>query len=156
VLPAQALSDHVEIGQLLQRYAKALDDKDYARLDAVFTPDAVTNYDLGGVDDIGNRTTYARMRALFESFCSVFSFTSHLISPPLVELAGDTATAETRLLATHGFERKTGEKGTWFVIGFYRDTLVRTPAGWRICERHFTGQQTIGELPPADQLVRFA
>jgi len=156
VLSAQALSDHVEIAQLLQRYAKALDDKNWALLDTVFTADAVTNYDLGGVDDIGNRTTYAKMRALFESFCSVFSFTSHLISPPLVELAGDTATAETRLIATHGFERKTGEKGTWFVIGFYRDSLVRTPAGWRIGERRFKGQHAIGELPPAGELKRFA
>ena len=156
MLSAQMLSDHVEIAQVLQRYAKALDDKNFALLDTVFTPDAVTNYDVGGVEGIGNRTNYAKMRALFESFCSVFWFTSHLISPPLVELAGDAATAETRLIATHGFERKTGEKGTWFVIGFYHDTLVRTADGWRIRERHFTGQHTIGELPPQHELVRFA
>lgn len=155
MLSTQALSDHVEIAQVLQRYAHALDSKDYALLDTVFTPDALTNYDVGGIDDIGNRTTYAKMRVLFENFGAVFSFTSHLISPPLVEVTGDTATAETRLIATHGFERKTGETGTWVVIGFYRDTLVRTPGGWRIRERYFTGQHTIGELPPPEELVQF-
>jgi 3-phenylpropionate/cinnamic acid dioxygenase small subunit len=154
VLSAQALSDHVEIAQLLQRYAKALDEKDYALLDRVFTPDAITNYELG-LQDIGNRTTYKVMRPLFEGVCSVCWFTSHLISPPFVELEGDTATAGTRVIATHGFERKTGEKGTWIVIGAYRDTFVRTPDGWRIRERHFKGQHTIGALPPADELVRF-
>lgn len=155
MLSADALSDHVEIGQLLQRYAHALDDKDYALLDRVFTPDAATSYDLGGVDGIGNRTTYARMRPLIEGVCSVCAYTSHLISPPLVELDGDTATAETRVIATHGYERKTGAKGTWIVVGVYRDTLLRTPDGWRIRERRFRGLHTVGELPPPGELVRF-
>jgi hypothetical protein len=152
VLSAQALSDHVEIAQLVQRYGKALDEKDYALLDTVFTADAVTNYDLG---TLGNRTTYAQMRALFERFNAVFSFTSHLLSAPLVELDGDAATAETRLIATHGLERTNGEKSAWFVIGFYRDRLVRTASGWRIAERAFRGLHTIGELPPAHELKRF-
>jgi hypothetical protein len=152
VLSAQALSDHVEIAQLVQRYGKALDEKDYALLDSVFTPDAVTNYELG---DLGNRTSYPQMRALFASFNAVFSFTQHLLSAPLVELDGDEATAETRLVATHGLERKSGEKSAWFVVGFYRDSLVRTPAGWRIRERFFQGLHTIGELPPAQELVVF-
>lgn len=152
MLSVQALSDHVEIAQLVQRYGKALDEKDYALLDSVFTPDAVTNYELG---DLGNRTSYPQMRALFESFNAVFSFTQHLLSPPLVELDGDEATAETRLIATHGLERKTGEKSAWFVVGFYRDSLVRTAAGWRIRERLFQGLHTIGELPSADALARF-
>jgi len=152
VLSAQALSDHVEIAQLVQRYGKALDEKDYALLDTVFTPDAVTNYDLGA---LGNRTTYPEMRALFERFNAVFSFTSHLLSAPLVELDGDRATAETRLVATHGLERVSGEKSAWFVVGFYRDRLVRTASGWRIAERAFHGLHTIGELPPAHELRRF-
>lgn len=155
MLSAQALSDHVEIEQVLQRYAHALDAKDYALLDRVFTPDAITDYALG-LQDIGNRTTYGVMRPLFEGVCNLCFFTSHFISPPLVELEGDTATAGTRVIATHGFERKTGETGTWVVIGFYRDTLVRTPDGWRIRERHFVGQHEIGTLPPAEELVRFA
>ena len=152
MLSAQALSDHVEIAQLVQRYGKALDEKDYALLDTVFTPDAVTNYDLGA---LGNRTTWAQMRALFERFNAVFSFTSHLLSAPLVELDGDTATAETRLVATHGLERVGGETSAWFVFGFYRDALVRTPDGWRIARRSFQGLHTIGELPPAHELKTF-
>jgi hypothetical protein len=152
VLSTQALSDHVEIAQLVQRYGKALDDKNYALLDSVFTPDAVTNYELG---ELGNRTTYAQMRTLFERFNVVFSFTSHLLSAPLVELDGDTATAETRLIATHGLERVSGEKSAWFVVGFYRDSLVRTADGWRIRERLFQGLHTIGELPPAHELKAF-
>jgi len=152
LLSAQAISDHIEIAQLVQRYGKALDEKDYVLLDSVFTPDAVTNYELG---ELGNRTTYPQMRALFESFNAVFSFTQHLLSAPLVDLDGDEATAETRLVATHGLERKSGEKSVWFVIGFYRDSLVRTPEGWRIRERLFQGLHTIGDLPPAPELARF-
>ena len=152
MLSAQALSDHVEIAQLLQRYAKALDEKDYALLDTIFTPDAVTNYELGA---LGNRTTYPQMRALFERFNAVFSFTSHLISAPLVELDGDAATAETRLIATHGLERRNGEKSAWFVVGFYRDELVRTKDGWRIRKRKFQGLHASGELPPAHELKTF-
>ena len=152
MLSAQALSDHVEIAQLVQRHAKALNEKDYALLDTVFTPDAVTNYELA---PLGNRTTYAQMRALFERFNSVFSFTSHLLSAPLVELDGDAATAETRLVATHGLERVSGEQSAWLVFGFHRDSLVRTADGWRIRERSFQGLHTIGELPPAHELKTF-
>lgn len=107
MLSAQALSDHIEIAQLVQRYGKALDEKNYALLDSIFTPGAVTNYDLGA---LGNRTTYPQMRVLFERFNAVFSFTSHLLSAPLVELRGDEATSETRLVASHGLERTNGEK----------------------------------------------
>jgi hypothetical protein len=44
----QGLSDDVEIQALLTRYCTAVDSKQYAMLDTVFTPDAFIDYTSAG------------------------------------------------------------------------------------------------------------
>ena len=153
MLSARELSDQVEIGQLLQRYAQALDSREFARLDAIFAADAEVEYRLGERVTLGS---WRENRDMFTRFLDVFAYTSHLISPPIVELAGDEARAESRLIAAHGWERVSGGRGTWLVFGLYRDTLVRRPEGWRIRVRRFDGLGEQGDLPARNELKRFA
>jgi hypothetical protein len=48
MLPLQEISDRLEIQDLLSRYSYAIDDRDWDRLDAIFTPDAVIDYSETG------------------------------------------------------------------------------------------------------------
>jgi 3-phenylpropionate/cinnamic acid dioxygenase small subunit len=148
---ARAAADHVEIAQLLQRYGRALDDRRFADLDALFAADAEVDYQIG---DTTTRGPWREVGGTFPRFLDVFLYTTHLISPPVLELRGDEASADSRLIAVHGWERLAGGRGAWFVFGVYRDTLVRTPEGWRIRRREFRGLGDQGELPARRELRR--
>ncbi len=143
--------DAVEIAQLLQRYGRALDDRRFADLDRVFAADAEVDYQIGGTF---TRGPWREVSTSFPRFLDVFLYTTHMISPPVLELRGDEASADSRLIAVHGWERLAGGSGAWFVFGVYGDTLVRTPEGWRIRRREFRALGTQGELPPRAELRR--
>jgi hypothetical protein len=151
MLSAQELSDRAEVAEVLERYFHALDEKDWARLDAVFAPGADLVYDLGA----SARSTYPAMLELFRGFCEQFVFTQHLAGPPLVALDGDRAGATTKLRALHVQEDASGARNTWIVHGVYHDVLQRLAGGWRITARRFRGLHVEGELWPAGRGLRF-
>ena len=148
---ADAPADHVEIAQLLQRYGRAIDERRFADLERVFAADAEVDY---RILDTTTRGPWREAIGAFPRFLDVFPYTTHLISPPVVELRGDEASADSRLIAVHGWERLAGGSGAWFVFGVYRDTLVRTTEGWRIRRRELRALGTQGELPPRAELRR--
>ena len=136
-------ADHADITQCLQRYGQALDDRAWDVFDTVFTPDARIRYEIDGrawsvrVEDLKSSS-----RELFERFW----WTQHIFSVPVLELAGDSARAICRLIATHVQVSLEGRRSTWVVYGIYRDVLTRTAAGWRIRDRHLHGVYSEGEL----------
>jgi ketosteroid isomerase-like protein len=130
VLDIQEISDRIEIQDLLARYAHAIDGRDWDALDRIFTPDAHIDYSAmggaaGGVEEI--KDFLAQAMPMFESF-------QHLVGWSVVDIDGDAASARTichNPMVLHG-----GEDPHLLVCGlWYRDKLVRTPAGWRIAER---------------------
>ncbi len=144
-------SDHLEITQVLNRYFRSMDTKDYALLESVFAPGAAVRYDaLDGLE-----TTWEEMVPSFESFNRHFRFLQHMGGQMLIELDGDGAVARTSLRAVHVQETLEGETNTWVIYGTYLDRLVRTPAGWRIRERHFSALHTEGRLLPFDRVKQF-
>lgn len=147
----QELSDQLEITRLLQRYFQAIDEKDYALLDRVFTPDADCRYDIEG----GGAFPYAVMRERFEATLPYFRFTQHLMGTPTIEVGGDAARSRASLRAVHTQLATDGRESTWVVYGFYLDRHVRTAQGWRIRERFFKAQHQEGQLLPFSDAVRF-
>lgn len=146
-------ADHVEIAQCLQRYGQALDDRAWDVFDTVFTPDARIRYDIEGVvTDVRMEELAERSRKLFERFW----WTQHVFSIPVIELAGDGARATCRLIATHVQVDLEGLRSTWVLYGTYRDSLVRTAAGWRIRERHLHGVYSEGKLLSRKQVRSFS
>ena len=142
MLDAQEISDRIEIQDLLARYTQAIDQRDWDALDQVFTPDAYIDYsamggESGGVSEI--KEFLARVMPMFES-------TQHLLGSSVVDIDGDTANARTichnPMVLTGGDDPHLLVCGLW-----YRDKLVRTPAGWRISER-VEERSYIKEEPP--------
>lgn len=138
----QELSDRVEIQDLLARYTQAIDQRDWDALDLIFTPGALIDYSAmggaaGGLDEI---------KTFLAGAMPIFEISQHLVGSSVVDIDGDTATART--ICHNPMVLEGGDDPHLMVCGlWYRDKLVRTPAGWRIAER-VEERAYIKEEPP--------
>jgi ketosteroid isomerase-like protein len=124
------LLDRMEITDLLNRYATALDDRDWTRLATCFTPDAVGLY--GPV--LGRRDGFAAIEQLCRGALEPLDSSHHMITNHEIEIDGDTARARCYLQAQHT-KRGTPGGDNFVIAGAYIDELVRTADGWRIRQR---------------------
>ncbi len=142
-LSLQEVSDRIEIDDLLTRYAKAIDTKDYALLDTCFVPDADIDYVSSG----GIAGKYPEVRAWLEKALAIFSVTLHSLSNSEIELDGDRAKGRT-LVTNPMCIRDGDDKQTIFTVyAYYEDELVRTADGWRIARRFERQALLDGSLP---------
>ncbi len=137
-------SDRFEIVDLMNRYAFALDDKDFERLRQVFTAEAVFSefppVPMEGIEVIV---------PTIERTLSRFSVTQHLLGPVTVEWEGeDRGRTRCYIQATHQYFPEKGG-GVYTLHGTYIDDIARTPEGWRIAHRRLysTFSQTAGRAP---------
>ena len=138
---ARALSDREEIRDVLVLYAKSIDTRDYAGLRGVFAADATGNYFAAGA-----HAGLAKISAFIERALSQCGPTQHLLGSIDVTVAGDTATAHCYLQAIHVGIQPGYEGKVLTVWGTYRDRLIRTPAGWRICYRELETTHADGDI----------
>lgn len=118
------LSDRAEIADLLSRYARGVDSKDWALWRTVFTEDAHLDYTSAN-GPAGDRETIARW--LEGSFAYIEGAHHHITN---IEITVDGDEAEAIALFWNPF------RAAWVETfsaagGYYRHKLVRTPDGWR-------------------------
>lgn len=128
----QEMSDRLEIQDLFARYSFAIDDRDWEALDSLFTPDAVIDYSGAG----GASGSVAEMKRWLPAALERFPRYQHMVATTKLDLDGDRATSRTILFNPMVHRDPAGTEQTFFIGLWYRDTLVRTPQGWRIAERH--------------------
>ena len=131
-LDLQAISDRIEIEELLARYARALDYRQWEDLEAIFTEDG--EFDAGG---LGHPHGPAAIREMIEGTIGHLDATQHLVGKSLIEFSTDGESAEVRtyLISQHIRESTPGPVKHYFLGGEYADRVVRTPDGWRIAYR---------------------
>ena len=129
-LSIQDISDRIEIDDLLKRYTRAIDSKDYELLDTCFLPDAHVDYVSSG----GVAGPYPEVRVWLEKALAIFSASVHSISNSEVELEGDRARGRT-LVHNPMVLPGDGAPRIFTVYAYYHDELVRTEEGWRIARR---------------------
>jgi hypothetical protein len=115
------IADVIEIEQLLATYALALTQKDIERVvNDVFTPD-------------GTYSAFGRTYGLadFPELVAAAPKGLYLTGTPVLQLDGDSGTGGQTLL----FIDQTNHD---MRMGWYSDTYVRTPAGWRLRSRSMT------------------
>ena len=120
----QEISDRLEISDLLARYARAVDTKDWTLWRTVFTEDAQLDYrsaggPVGGREEVGT---------WLEEALAPFPMTQHLITNVEVVIDGDTAHARALFFNPMTFP---GHEEPSSCGGSYDHDLVRTPEGWR-------------------------
>jgi hypothetical protein len=145
VAVATPAEDRFAVIETLDRYAVALDTRDWPLLDRVFTPDATADY---GATRCASRD---QIRKMIERMLGGCGPTQHLLGVYRVEISGDEA-ASTCKVRAHHVGRESQAQLQYECFGEYRDHLVRTPEGWRIRHRamqitHETGTRAI--LRPA-------
>lgn len=131
-LDIQQISDRIEIDELLARYARALDYRNFHELEGIFTPDAT--FDAGG---LGSPTGPSAIREMIQGTIGHLDATQHLVGKSIIEFSidGDEAEVRTYLISQHIRESAPGPVKHYFLGGEYFDRVVRTPEGWRIAYR---------------------
>jgi 3-phenylpropionate/cinnamic acid dioxygenase small subunit len=130
-LSLQEISDRIEINDLLIRYTRSIDDKDWELLDSVYTPDADIDYTASG----GVAGKYPEIREWLAKALAIFPKTVHFIGNSEIELDGDRATGRTFVYNPMAIPKEGGEIDMFTVAAYYIDELIRTDAGWRIAKR---------------------
>jgi len=123
------LIDKDEIIDLVHRYSYFVDHRLYDEVVELFTEDCVVDYGPGIANTVRSRTG---LRQMFGYSDGNFAATSHHNANILVTFDDlDHASVRTSVYAWH--MRTNG--GTPRVWGYYHDSVVRLPEGWRIAER---------------------
>ena len=131
------MDDRSAVIDTVNRYATALDTREWALLDEVFTPDAV--------GDFGRATLHGRdaVRGMIRRMLDGSGPSQHLLANHRVELEGDSARCVCQVRAfSAGAGQALGR--SYEVLGEYRDRLVRRPEGWRIARREMRIHHEIG------------
>lgn len=148
---AERTADVVQIEQLLYRYARAIDAKDWKALGDVFTADARIHYAVERGAELGAR----ELQAWLGQAMRIFKVTQHVVTNPLVELHGDTARCTSYLTATHLQVRHDGALVRTTEGSRYSDALVRGPDGWRISARKLERTWVDGTYLGPDEVQLF-
>lgn len=126
----QRLVDRADIEDLLCRYARACDTKDWDLYRAVFTPDAVIDYTAaygirGPVAEVS--TWIARL--MTPDFVPK---TQHMLANVEITIDGDTGSAHAYYINPDVRSDGAGGFGLLLNGGYYTATVCRRPEGWRI------------------------
>jgi hypothetical protein len=131
MLSLQEISDRLEIQDLMNTYATAIDTKNFDDLDKVFTPDAYIDYRaMGGIDG-----RFPEVKAWLAQVLPNFSTYYHMVGNVAIKVTGDTATSKIICFNPMQMDLEGGSKQTMFLGLWYIDKFVRTADGWRMCER---------------------
>ena len=135
-----ALADRIEIEDVVRRYARGIDRRDFALVRACYHPDATDEH--GGFSG-----TVDEYLAWVERLTAKYTMTMHLVAGVLVDLDGDVAAAETTGVAIHRSDDPSPHLN--LATGFrYLDRFERRDGRWAIAARQAVGEWAI-EIPAA-------
>ena len=123
-MDVQAVSDKLEIHELLARYARGVDTQDWELWKSVFTADAFVDYSKSGAA-VGTRDEVA---AWLEQSIGLMPMIQHFVTNIEVELDGDRA--HVRALFYNPMQLP-GMAEQSYCAGSYQHEMVRTPEGWK-------------------------
>ena len=123
-------ADYLAVCRLSWCYAQAVDRRDYAQFEQIFTADAVQEIPhfpltLNGIEEITEAMKKIEM----------YDATYHTVHNQLYDLQDSTGSGETYTQASHFSTDEQGRR-TCYVMGIrYRDTVVRDAGQWRLSHR---------------------
>jgi hypothetical protein len=121
------IADRITLRELVERYARIPDDRDYALVDVLFTADATLAGP--GFSLQGHEAIRAAMRAIEQ-----YSATLHCVHNQLLEIDADEARGEVWCVANHIHDVEGRPcKLDWGIR--YQDRYRREADGWRIAHR---------------------
>jgi SnoaL-like domain len=117
--------DTIEIQQLLARYSRSLDTRDWELYRSVFTEDAFIDYAASG----GMSGQRDQVVEWLISTLGTFDWNGmHYITNIEAEVTGDSALVQAAVFNPMQFP---GMKGLTYFGGYYHHDMIRTQDGWR-------------------------
>ena len=143
----QHLMDQQAIRDVEAEYCEAIDEFDLGRVPSLFTEDCVTDY---GAARGGAEVGHDALRRRWQGQTGGAKHTHHQLGQVRVTLRGDAADCVAYAIADH--EKKDGTRITFRYQ--YRDSLRRSPQGWRISHRSLLFTVVDGVAGERDWLQR--
>jgi hypothetical protein len=128
----QTLWDRMEIIDTQTRYATGVDRRDRGLYRSCFTDEM--DLDMSGMG-LGEPVRLSADVWVEQAISLVSSFeaTQHMMTNHVITIEGDRATCTAYVQAQHY-----NPQNTYTVGGYYTNTLVRTPRGWKISKLKLT------------------
>ena len=121
------------VKETMRRYVWSLDMKDWRSLEECFTPDIVFN-----ASDMGRHEGAKNLIEKFQTRTVRVPVRRHSVFNPYVRVEGDTAEFTAYILNMRHRPRAPGGEFA-MAGGFYRNTFVRTPGGWKMSSLQWHG-----------------
>lgn len=118
------LVDRAQISDLLYRFARALDEKDFEGYAGLYAEDGELVLPWGGHRGRAGLAEHVR------GDLGGFGATHHISSNHLIEVDGDSAASRSYLQAVHVLDAA-DRRTHWDVGGWYDCSYRRTAEGWR-------------------------
>lgn len=130
MLTLEELSDRFEIQELLSTYCHAIDQRDWDRLDRLFSENAEIDYSATG----GIKGSLPEIKKFLAETLPLFSSSQHFVTNPDITIDGETAAVRSLLFNPMTMDRDGGPH-TLFIGAWYVDTLVKQSGRWRFQHR---------------------
>lgn len=141
------VADRLEIQQLVCRYSRAIDRRDFALLRTLYADDSIDEH--GGMF----RGSGAEFVDWVTGILATSGHTSHQILNHLVEVDGDYAEGEVYTLNVHIMRDDAGEPVNVSTGTRYLDRYIRTARGWQFLHRRTVADYTLTLPVPTDPLA---
>ena len=132
----QMLIDRMDITDTIIRYATSVDTCDWELFLTCYTDDIEMDMTSIGFDKPLNMPAKEFLEIIKQAV-SPFDSTQHILSNHVVKINGDNAECISYLQAQHFRQDETGVH-TLTIGGYYSNSYVRTPDGWRISKYKVT------------------
>jgi len=128
----RVLLDRMDIIDIHTRYATGVDRRDRELYRSCFTDEIELDMSDMGMGGPGRISADVWVEQAI-SLVSAFESTQHIITNHVISIEGNRATCTSYLQAQHY-----NPQSMYTVGGFYTNTLVRTPEGWKISKLKLT------------------
>lgn len=139
------VADRVEIGDLLARFAHAIDRCDWLAYRSVFTDEIDLDYSSWRAGSVGRWPAdewVARASAIFPGLTGTRHSITNLLITPTDQPGG--ARVRSSIRADHALDDGRGVR-VFSVFGYYDDLCVRATDGWRITGKRLVVEWTEGD-----------
>lgn len=136
----QTLCDERDVQRALTRFARAMDDRNWAVMAEILAEDAQ--------GDFGRGRLQGRMAIieLIREFLDKCGPTQHFLGNVIIDVAGDTAVSRAYVRDVH-LNSRADPTTRFYTIGDYHDTWRRRPDGsWCLTERVKANRAYVGSL----------
>lgn len=143
----EEVADRIEIQQLVCKYSRAIDRRDYALLKSLYAEDSIDEH--GGMFTGSGAEYVDWVTQILEGS----GHTSHQILNHMIELNGDYAEGEVYTCNVHIMENSEGEKLNVSTGTRYLDKYIKSANRWQFLHRKTVADYTLTLPVPTDPLA---